>query len=274
MFSYVGGKSRQAKWISPFIPQTKRYVEVFGGAMWVYINGNIDCQEAIYNDVIPFLVNVFDCFRFPDRMLDAMVKYEPKNKELFLSLLEEFKDPNRPVGWGFDEAAKYVYCITHSFSGLLAGYSDQSKQKHSKYVAVMNRLQKPEVRQKLEKMKAVNMSFDEILKKYDSSDTYFYLDPPYYGKENYYKFHGFTKEHHEKLAYMLKNEVKAKWCLSYYYFDDLEKWFPKDEYVWEMKEYNRCASAKAGKSTLKTGKGEELLVMNYDINKIDEDFFE
>ena len=48
--------------------------------------------------------------------------------------------------------------------------------------------------------------------------------------------------------------------MSYYYFDDLEKWFPKDSYRWEEKEFAKSAMAKSGKTQTK---GRELLIMNY-----------
>ncbi|WP_455757856.1 DNA adenine methylase [Sulfurimonas sp.] len=31
-----------------------------------------------------------------------------------------------------------------------------------------------------------NMKFEELIKKYDKEDSFFYLDPPYYNFENYY----------------------------------------------------------------------------------------
>lgn len=266
MFSYIGGKSRQAKWISSLIPDgLTRYVEVFGGAMWVYINGTVRCEEAYYNDVNSFLTNVFQCFTKPDKMLEAMDKYEPKDRKLFEKLLQDFKDKEgTEASYDFDMAARYVYCITHSFSGLLSGYSNQEKSRYSKYGATMNRLRNPDIRNKLSKLKVTNYSFDKVLEELDCEGGYFYLDPPYYGKEKYYKFHKFGLEHHKKLAEMMKSGLQSMWSLSYYYFDELEKWFPKDKYKWEIKEFNRSASAKAGKSTKALAPGEELLIMNYD----------
>ena len=42
MISYIGGKSRMAKWICEYIPDDiETYVEVFGGAFWVYVKGDI-----------------------------------------------------------------------------------------------------------------------------------------------------------------------------------------------------------------------------------------
>jgi site-specific DNA-adenine methylase len=58
MFPYMGGKSKQAKWINSFIPKKlDTYIEVFGGAFWVYINSDIKCKEAIYNDIDPMMYN-------------------------------------------------------------------------------------------------------------------------------------------------------------------------------------------------------------------------
>ena len=55
-------------------------------------------------------------------------------------------------------------------------------------------------------------------------------------------------------------KMKGKWSLSYYDFPQLSEWFPKDEYVWEQKDFAKAAAAKKG---VKQNKGTELLIMNY-----------
>ena len=54
MISYIGGKNRMAEWISDYIPESETYVEVFGGAFWVYVNSDIHerMNKVIYNDFI------------------------------------------------------------------------------------------------------------------------------------------------------------------------------------------------------------------------------
>ena len=47
-------------------------------------------------------------------------------------------------------------------------------------------------------------------------------------------------------------------------FPLLREWFPKDEYIWETKEFVKAAAASKGKTQ---NKGTELLIMNYDVNK-------
>ena len=116
------------------------------------------------------------------------------------------------------------------------------------------------------------MDYSDVIKKYDSPTTYFYCDPPYWKTENYYSLHDFDREDHEKLCSQLKN-IQGKFSLSYYDFDLLSKWLPKNEYVWEKREFVKAASAR--KNT-KQNKGEELLIMNYKLkeqNKLIEEFF-
>ena len=121
---------------------------------------------------------------------------------------------------------------------------------------------KPEIANKLKNISMCeNMDYSDVIKKYDSPTTYFYVDPPYWKTENYYSLHDFDREDHEKLCTQLKN-IQGKFSLSYYDFDLLGEWLPKDEYVWERREFVKAASArKDGKQN----KGEELLIMNYKI---------
>ena len=56
-----------ADWISSYVPECETYVEVFGGAYWVYVNSDIHerCQKAVYNDFNPYMVNLFRCASDP-----------------------------------------------------------------------------------------------------------------------------------------------------------------------------------------------------------------
>ena len=59
-----------AKWICEYIPQDiETYVEVFGGAFWVYIKGDIHegskLKEIVYNDKNRFMVNLMQCCTEP-----------------------------------------------------------------------------------------------------------------------------------------------------------------------------------------------------------------
>ena len=166
----------------------------------------------------------------------------------------------------FEVAAKYVYVLTQIFSGSkpeTSSYMDYKGKYRCKVLIFMDKLKDKKYRSHFDKITFVeNMDFQEVIEKYDSEKTYFYVDPPYWKTENYYSNHDFDRNDHERLADSLKS-ISGKFSLSYYDFPILRVWFPKHEYVWEMKEFAKAAAAKSG---VKQNMGEELLVMNYGEN--------
>lgn len=289
MFSYIGGKSTISKWIKEYIPTeiTKSYVEPFSGAFWVYFSIDIENMDTIvYNDFNPVNSNLFNCLKTPDEFYEFIKNEECQVKDIdkigvpcdskFREKFEKYQksafsdkytfDPDKPnFQWGLE----YIYVITQVFSGSKPETSKFIDLKHkyrSKFDTFRDKVggigrgkMYPEYLKSITNVE--NMDFEDVIKKYDSPDTYFYVDPPYWKTENYYSNHDFDREDHERLAKCLKN-AKGKWSLSYYYFDLLEEWFPKDEYVWVSKEFAKSAGAIPGK---KQSIGEELLIMNYKI---------
>lgn len=53
-----------------------------------------------------------------------------------------------------------------------------------------------------------------MYKKYDSKEVIFYLDPPYYGKEDWYKGIKFDINFHHRLKKCL-DQIKGKAIISY-----------------------------------------------------------
>jgi site-specific DNA-adenine methylase len=149
------------------------------------------------------------------------------------------------------EESKFVKADARNKDGSLYEIKKYSRKDLKKFRAHFNKITFVE-----------NMDFQNVIEKYDSEKTYFYVDPPYWKTENYYSNHDFDRNDHERLANTLKT-IKGKFSLSYYDFPILKQWFPKHEYVWVMKEFAKAAAAKSG---VKQNMGEELLIMNYGEN--------
>lgn len=269
MISYVGGKYRQAEWINSYIPtKLNKYIEVFGGAFWVYLKSDFKVNDVVYNDVNPFMANIFACCTQYNKFLDYITKYEAQDNNLFLNFRDEvvdrFKSNDIEIP-DFDLGAKYVYIATQTFSGIInekAKMVDLRGKYKSKYYSFINRLKDKEIQKKLDKVRVFNLSYDELLAKEDDGNSFIYVDPPYYGTEDLYGFHSFGKENHQNLVEMLKN-TNSKWILSYYEFPQLREWFPQTEWNWVRKWYKKASMAQKGKNQ---SVGTEVLIMNYQLD--------
>jgi DNA adenine methylase len=279
MLSYIGGKSKIGKWIVPFYDKNmETYVETFGGMFWCFFNMDLkqfpNLKRVVYNDFNPLNYNLFKCIQNPERLLVEINNIpcqqkgeeitDPIYKQQFELFQSEIFGKDFIVGdTDYVVAAKYVYILTQVFSGSkpeTSNFIDLKGKYKSKYLTFRDKLSKPEWIEHFLKITEVeNMDFEDVINKYDSPTTYFYVDPPYWKTENYYSNHDFDREDHERLANTLKG-MKGKFSLSYYNFDILCEWFPKNDYLWQTKEFAKAASAKKGE---KQNMGEELLIMIY-----------
>lgn len=279
MLSYIGGKSRIGKWIAPFYDKNmETYVEVFGGMFWCFFNMDLkqfpNLKKVVYNDFNPLNYNLFKCVQNPTELLKAINSIDCQKfgeeptpqlyKEQFIRFQSEIFNEGFSLQPGdYEVAAKYVYILTQVFSGSkpeTSSFIDLKGKYKSKYLTFRDKLSKPDwINHFLNISEVENMDFSDVIKKYDSPSTYFYVDPPYWKTENYYSNHDFDRQDHERLANVL-NGVQGKFSLSYYDFELLHFWFPDNIYRWEKKEFVKAAAAKKGK---KQNVGEELLIMNY-----------
>jgi DNA adenine methylase len=279
MISYIGGKSKIGKWIVPFYPtDMETYVEPFSGMFWCFFNMDLEkypnLKKVVYNDFNPLNYNLFKCVQNPSELQRVMDEIEVQQVGVIdtsIELKEKFNTFQSEIfGEGFKvgncdylTAAKYVYVLSQVFSGSkpeTSNFIDLKGKYRSKYRAFRDKLSKPNWVDHFLKITDVeNLDFQDVIEKYDSPSTYFYVDPPYWKTENYYSNHDFDRDDHERLAIALNN-VQGKFGLSYYDFELLHDWFPETKNRWEKKEFAKAAAAKKG---TKQNMGEELLILNY-----------
>jgi DNA adenine methylase len=279
MLSWIGGKSKIGKWLVDYYPQDmETYTEGFGGMFWCYFNMDLkkysNLKKIVYNDFNKLNYNLFQCVQNPEELLRAInsIDYQKIGqentpsiyKEQFVSFQADLFDEKVNIkAYDYEVAAKYAYVVTQVFSGSkpeTSSFIDLKGKYKSKYLTFRDKLSKPDWVEKFLKITNVeNMDFEELIYKYDSPNTFHYVDAPYWKTENYYSNHDFDRDDHERLANCLK-KVEGKFGMSYYDFVLLHEWFPQDQYRWEKKEFAKAAAAKKGKSQ---NMGEELLIMNY-----------
>jgi site-specific DNA-adenine methylase len=300
---YFGGKSSSVfhSFINPKIPKSgiKTYLEPFSGSFSTYLDDNsLKFNTVIYNDKNRHQANLMMCCSEPEKFLpylenlkntllhteetDPLKKWEFYKKVYHEYTKNQFLDDmNFEIG-DFEKAAIYAFLITSSFSSVYprgGGFSGYKKDKDRlKLEVLIGKLKKNKYTTKLQSItEFLNIDFEELITKYDSEDTYLYLDPPYFrpdenGEDDAKRlwWYGADKEgmfgpaSHRRLLELLKT-TKCRWSLSYYYFPLLEELLPKDKYFWTEKEVFRSSAQGGNNSDLKSeqAKGIELLIMNY-----------
>jgi DNA adenine methylase len=279
MFPYIGGKAHHVKWMDPLFPNTfPTFVEVFGGAGWVSVKSPKVAQATtrVYNDFNPLLANVYECFRQdPAAVLSKMTAtpksdtalYKQYQQELFATL-----DWTKVQLGDIDLCVKYLYLQTQVFAGTPLStknvpYFTETKaggKYPSKYDTLRNKLSNTVITDRLRQITNVEqMDCIDLIKKYDSPDTFFYVDPPYYNMEFYYS-KDFPREKHEELADTL-SKIQGKFALSYYDFDDLKLFYPETQFNWHSQSVYRSAATRSSKKANYStkSKGTEILIMNY-----------
>jgi DNA adenine methylase len=276
MISWIGGKSKISnKLIIPNIPKDiETYTECFGGAYWVFLKMMDiypNLKTVVYNDFNTYLVNLFICAKDHKKLHKILGKYKSQNKDLFYEFQKTlYTDMNHRdiVMPDYELAAKFAYLVSQVFSGTnsqTGKFIDLKGKYKSKYDTFADKMVNTKFTNRLDKITNIeNLDFEDLIKKYDGNKTFHYIDAPYYGCEAYYSSNDFKLSDHERLANCLKN-IKGKFAMSYYFFPQLEEWFPRDEYNWIEMEFTKGAGASKGKTQ---SKGTELLIMNYGVKPI------
>jgi site-specific DNA-adenine methylase len=302
--SYFGGKSSSVfmELINSKIPKSgiKTYLEPFSGSFATYLDDdNLKFDTVIYNDKNRHQVNLYKCCSHPENFLtylenlkntllyttetDPLKKWDFYKKIYKEYIKNDFLDNmNFEIG-DFEKAAIYAFLITSAHNSVYprgAGFNGYKKDKDRlKLEVLIDKLKKNKYTEKLKSITEFNnIDFEELIRKYDSEDTFIYLDPPYFrpdesgeddGKRLFW--YGADKEgvfgpaSHRRLLELIKT-TKSRWSLSYYYFPLLEELLPKDKYIWTEKEVFRSSAQGGNNHEGKTeqAKGVELLIMNYD----------
>ncbi len=240
LLPYIGEKTKLSSFIIPHIPKDiTTYVEPFGGMFGIFFSLNFmrfKDVKFIYNDINFLNSNLFNQLKENDNLIEEINQIKV-NKELYSEVLNKLfteKDTGKL-------AIYWLIILTCSYPNKIGENSWLGDSEFEIF-----KLKFRAYKYHIDKIDQIhNWDYKKIISKYDSESTFFYVDPPYMGKENYYINHNFEGTSHEELAKTLHN-IKGRFILSYWYFDGIESLYP-----W-------CNIEK--KSTLM---GTEFLIKNY-----------
>ncbi len=205
--SYVGGKSRLAKQIIERFPVHTCYCEIFAGAAWVLFKKEPSKVEVI-NDKDEELVNLYRIVQQHFEQFVKQFKYMVISRKIFEILKRQ--DPFTLTD--IHRAVKYFYLLKTSFSARMVkpgfGYGTDRPSGLNLSTLEETILQ---MHWRLARVTVENLDWQDCLRRYDRTHTFFYLDPPYYGTKDYR--HNFNEEDFASLAAVL-GHIKGKFLLS------------------------------------------------------------
>lgn len=230
-FGWYGGKFSHLNFILPHIPRdAKHFCDVYGGSAAVLMNLPPYPVET-YNDMDSELVNFFQTLRNQESKLIKAISLTPFSREELvlackreknLSKLERarrFYIRARQTRTGLAQKSsegRWAHCVLTSRAGMAGAVS--------RWLGSIENL--PEVAQRFQRVQIENAPALDVIRRYDTSETVFYLDPPYAhsarGDSSAYKYE-MTDEQHKDLARTLQ-KIKGRAVLSGYrtdLYDDL-----------------------------------------------------
>jgi DNA adenine methylase len=268
-FAYYGGKNGNLDFRLNNFPDPNSYsiyVEPFCGSGAVILNKK-PSEVEIMNDINGDITNFFRVLQKYPKELIRLLKLTPYSYNEYINCIELLDYTSDELN--IERARKFYYRICSTYFGV---YDMRSKGRWRRGYDDKNNLNKNyrkkirglfKISKRIKNIEILNQDALTLLGKYDSNNTFFYLDPPYVFNTrtalNAYK-NELKDDVHIKMCNIIAS-MKSKVLISGYdneiYNDILKNW---------NKVYNK--KKKAGSTAGRNGVGsyrQEVLWMNYDV---------
>jgi DNA adenine methylase len=185
-FPWLGSKATMLDIILPNIPEHEHYVEPFCGTAVVYLRKPLAKLNTL-NDIDGNIVNFFRVLQDPEktRVLLRRLRYTPYAKLeyrkacLLLSSGREIDDVTR--AWAFYVAQymgmKQSYYADPNGEKIRYSKTIDGGHQYAKLVSKVRRL--VENAEKLRHCQILNDDGVDVMKRFDSKETFMFIDPPY-----------------------------------------------------------------------------------------------
>ncbi len=183
-FGWYGGKFSHLDFILPNIPSDGRhFCDVFGGSAAVLINREPAPVET-YNDIDSELVNFFEMLRDDGEELIRAISLTPFSREELARACEceyglskrerarRFFVRARQTRTGLAQRSskgRWAHCVLTSRAGMAGAVS--------RWLGSVDGL--AEITLRLQRVQIENAPALDVIRRYDTPETIFYLDPPY-----------------------------------------------------------------------------------------------
>lgn len=217
---WMGGKWQLSKQIVPLIPEHECYAEPFAGAAWVLFRKPPSASEVI-NDINRDIVTLY---RVLQHHLDEFIRYFRwvlVSRDEFERWLKVHPDTLTDI----QRAARFYYLQKSCFAGRIVAPTfgtATTRPPRLNLLRIEEELSAAHLR--LARVYVENLPYRDLIASYDRPVSFFYVDPPYWGCEDYYGKALFGREDFRSLAEQLKS-IRGQFILSLNDVPDVRKIF-------------------------------------------------
>lgn len=191
--NYMGSKTETLKQIIDIMPQGNLFVDVFGGSGAVTI-ARKPSKLDVFNDKHSGVSAFFMAVKTDYQLLVDHIRSMPHSREMFKWCQENVE---KTIHDTVLRGAMWYYIVQSSFAGRGAYWGRVTKPTSPVYNKIYNNLELfGPLRDRFAKVQIENLDWRQLLQDYDSPETVFYLDPPYYNS-NVYKYNMSKSDHNE-----------------------------------------------------------------------------
>jgi DNA adenine methylase len=248
--SYLGGKNRVARKIISLIPEHNCYIEPFCGGAQVFFHKEPSNVEVL-NDLDEDIFNFLRICQLHHQELVRYLQFCTVSRKWFQLFEAQAPETLSDI----QRAARFFYLQKNCFGGLVRrknfkiGIQGGSNYNPHRIPMVLHL-----AHERLLNVQLECLPYQKIIPRYDRPDTFFYLDPPYFGLPHY-KFN-LTENDYVELAALLKN-LKGRFLLSLNDKPEIRRIFAS--FKIHRLNFSYSAQRKAGKTY------NEVLISNYSL---------
>ena len=207
--AWVGGKFALAHKIIPLIPQHHCYVEPFAGAAWVLFRKEPSAVE-ILNDVNSELTTMYKCIKNHLEEFMRCLKWLLVSRDQF----DEFMNSPPEILTDIQRSIRFYYLQRTGYGAKAVNQTFGIGTTRPSNLNILNVQEDLSAAwQRLVRVYIENRPYSNIFERFDKPDTFFYVDPPYFGCEDYYGENLFSQQDFSVLAEILA-KLKGKFILS------------------------------------------------------------
>jgi DNA adenine methylase len=250
--TYYGGKQMMSKKLLTYIPSHKIYCEPFfgGGALFF---AKPKSEVEVINDINGEVINFYKVVKTKFPELEQEIKVTLHSRELFKKAKIIYENPDLFTdvkrAWAFWTMANQSYSSSLESWGYANDNGKEktlSNKRDAFTLAYASRLELTQI----ESNDALR-----IIDRCDTSDAFFYLDPPYCNShQGHYK--GYSDLDFNMLLERL-SRIKGKFLLSSYPSASLDQYITK--FGWNTERFHKPVGVTKNTSKSKT----EVLTYNY-----------